>query len=159
MDRHSFESVAEAPRRAEKRLPTSVLKGLIADEETGNTSRTTWRPTASLSSLRASPGKPIHLLDRHALVRPAVSGIASLDVVGYPPADEVAALEREYLLVSAARDDGANVLIQVLPEGQYAYPDSLLRLAADLADQRGPREELRAAALLGEVAASWNACP
>jgi excisionase family DNA binding protein len=92
-----------------------------------------------------------------AVVHPAASGIASLDVFGYLRPDDVAAVEREYLLVPAAADDVANVLIQVLPEGQDAYPDSLLRLAADLADQRGPREELRAAELLGEVATDWKA--
>jgi hypothetical protein len=46
----------------------------------------------------------------------------------------------------------ANVIIHVLPEGQKAYPGSKLLLAADLAEQRGPREELRAAELLHEVA-------
>jgi hypothetical protein len=39
----------------------------------------------------------------------------------------------------------------VLPHGQKAYPGSRLLLAADLAEQRGPREELRAAELLHEV--------
>jgi excisionase family DNA binding protein len=92
-----------------------------------------------------------------ALVRPAASGIASRDVFGYLRADDVPAVERDYLLVPAQADDGCNVLIHVLPEGQDAYPDSLLRLAADLADQRGPREELRAVELLGEIAAHWRA--
>jgi hypothetical protein len=52
-----------------------------------------------------------------------------------------------------------NVQILALSEGQHAYPESALRLAADLADQRGPREELRAVELLSDVAARWRAKP
>lgn len=60
-----------------------------------------------------------------------------------------------YLLLPA--DAEANVVTHVLPEGQSPYPDSLLRLAVDLADVRGPREELRAAELLREVAGRQRA--
>ena len=49
-------------------------------------------------------------------------------------------------------DSDANVVIHVLPERQKAYPGSKLLLAADLAEQRGPRQELRAAELLHQVA-------
>ena len=85
-----------------------------------------------------------------SLSSPAVSGIASPDVDGYLAAGDVEPLSREFLLMSANND--ANVVIHVLPEGQSAYPESRLLLAADLAEQRGPREELRAAELLREVA-------
>lgn len=85
-----------------------------------------------------------------SLVDPAVSGIASVDVDGYLAADRVDAVSRAYLLMPADAD--ANVVIHVLPEGQKAYPGSKILVAADLADQRGPREELRAAELLREVA-------
>jgi excisionase family DNA binding protein len=85
-----------------------------------------------------------------SVISPAASGIASADVDGYLDADNVDSLSRDYLLMPA--DDDANVVIHVLPEGQRAYADSKLRLAVDLADQRGPREELRAAELLREVA-------
>ncbi|MFT3874104.1 MAG: hypothetical protein QM714_15920 [Nocardioides sp.] len=84
-----------------------------------------------------------------SLMSPAASGIASSDVDGYVAAADLPGLERAFLLMPAA-DDG-NVVIHVLSEGQRAYPDSKLRLAADLADQRGAREELRAAELLREV--------
>ena len=59
-------------------------------------------------------------------------------------------VSRDFLLVPAESD--ANVVIHVLLEGQQAYPESRLQLAADLAEQRGAREELRAAALLRQVA-------
>jgi excisionase family DNA binding protein len=85
-----------------------------------------------------------------SLVNPAVSGIASTDVDGYLSPDNLDAVSRAYLLMPADAD--ANVVIHVLPEGQTSYPGSKLLLAADLADQRGPREELRAAELLREVA-------
>ncbi len=61
----------------------------------------------------------------------------------------------DYLLVEADRD--ANVVLHVLPDAQYPYPDSRLRLAADLAEHRGPREEARAAELLHELAIEWKA--
>ena len=85
-----------------------------------------------------------------SLASPAVSSIASSDVDGYLAGRDVDSLSRDFLLMPA--DSDANVVIHVLPESQQAYPQSKLLLAADLADQRGPREELRAAALLGEVA-------
>ncbi|MBC7592616.1 MAG: helix-turn-helix domain-containing protein [Kineosporiaceae bacterium] len=85
-----------------------------------------------------------------SLASPAISGIASSDVDGYLAGRDVDALSRDFLLMPA--DSDANVVLHVLPEGQQAYPQSKLLLAADLADQRGPREELRAAELLLEVA-------
>jgi excisionase family DNA binding protein len=84
-----------------------------------------------------------------SLVSPALSGIASPDVEGYLAADDVEPLSREFLLTPV--DSRANVTIHVLPRGQKSYPESKLLLAADLAEQRGPREELRAVELLREV--------
>lgn len=92
-----------------------------------------------------------------SLVSPAASGIASMDVDGYLNADNVAGVSRDHLLVPAAAD--ANVVIHVLPRGQKSYPESKLLLAADLADQRGPREERRAAELLHQVAVEHQAAP
>ena len=43
-----------------------------------------------------------------------------------------------------------------IPDEQYAYPGSRLRLAADLAEHRGPREEARAAELVHELALEWK---
>jgi excisionase family DNA binding protein len=85
-----------------------------------------------------------------SLVSSAVSGIASVDVEGYLEARDLKALSQDFLLMPADRDD--NVVIHVLPDGQRAYPNSKLLLAVDLAEKRGPREELRAAELLAEVA-------
>ncbi len=83
------------------------------------------------------------------------SGIASADVEGYLAESDVDGIVKDYLLVDADRD--ANVVLHVIPDGQYPFPDSRLRLAADLAEHRGPREEARAAELLHELALEWKA--
>lgn len=90
-----------------------------------------------------------------SVVSASASGIASPDVEGYLAAPDVSPLSDEFLLMPADRD--ANVILHVLPEGQKAYPDSKLRLAADLAEHWGPREERRAAELLREVAEDHEA--
>ncbi len=82
------------------------------------------------------------------------SGIASPDVEGYLAESLVEGVLKDYLLVEADRD--ANVVLHVIPDGQYPFPDSRLRLAADLAEHRGPREEARAAELLHELALEWK---
>lgn len=107
---------------------------------------------------RAAPADLAKLRDDRrweSLVSPAVSGIASVDVDGYLTAENLSVVSRAYLLMPADAD--ANVVIYVLPKRQKAYPDSTILLAADLADQRGPREELRAAELLREVAVDRKA--
>jgi hypothetical protein len=85
----------------------------------------------------------------------ADSGIASPHLDGYISAEDLKLLTEEFLLMPA--DNDANVVVHVLPQGQKAYPGSKLLLAADLAEQRGPREELRAAELLHEVAQARKA--
>jgi excisionase family DNA binding protein len=85
-----------------------------------------------------------------SIINPAASGIASANLDGYVSPRNLKPLAEKFLLMSA--DGDANVVLHVLPEGQKAYPGSKLLLAADLAEQRGPREELRAAELLYEVA-------
>lgn len=85
-----------------------------------------------------------------SLVNPAVTGIASSEVEGYLDAGDVTSLARDFLLMPAESD--ANVVIHVLQEGRKAYSNSKLVLAADLAEHRSPREELRAAGLLRELA-------
>ena len=104
--------------------------------------------SADLVDLRAD-GRWAMLVDLGA------SGIASPDVEGYLGESDVDGVVRDYLLVAADRD--ANVVLHVLPDAQYPYPDSRLRLAADLAEHRGPREEARAAELLHELALRWKA--
>ncbi len=83
------------------------------------------------------------------------SGIASPDVEGYLDESLVEGILKDYLLVESDRD--ANVVLHVVSDGQYPFPDSRLRLAADLAEHRGPREEARAAELLHELALEWKA--
>lgn len=96
-----------------------------------------------LPALRADPRW-------RALVNSAVSGIASPEVEGYVAENDLEGLSRDFLLVPSAGD--GNVIAHVVPSGQPAYPESLLRLAVDLAEHRGPREESRAAELLHQVA-------
>jgi hypothetical protein len=83
------------------------------------------------------------------VVSPSASRIASPDVEGYLAGEVVQSLSRDFLLIPT--DSNANVIIHILPHGQRAYPASKLQLAADLAERRGPREELRAAELLHEI--------
>lgn len=120
--------------------------------------RSVLRNRAGRRLLRASPAD---LADLRADERWAMivdlgsSGIASLDVEGYLAESLVKGVLKDYLLVESDRD--ANVVLHVVSDGQHPYPDSRLRLAADLAEHRGPRDEARAAELLHELALEWKA--
>lgn len=120
--------------------------------------RSVLRNRAGRRLLRAAPAD---LADLRADERWAMivdlgsSGIASPDVEGYLAESLVKGILKDYLLVESDRD--ANVVLHVVSDGQYPYPDSRLRLAADLAEHRGPREEARAAELLHELALEWKA--
>ena len=120
--------------------------------------RSVLRNRAERRLLRAAPAD---LADLRADERWAMivdlgsSGIASPDLEGYLAESLVEGVLKDYLLVEADRD--ANVVLHVVSDGQYPYPDSRLRLAADLAEHRGPREEARAAELLHELALEWKA--
>lgn len=83
------------------------------------------------------------------------SGIASADVEGYLEESDVAGVVENYLLVDA--DGEANVVLHAIPDSQDPYPDSRLRLSADLAEHRGPREEARSGQLLHHLAVEWKA--
>jgi excisionase family DNA binding protein len=132
--------VAERPRsEADIRRVASALRLLFRNRARRELRKAA---TADLLKLREDPRWV-------SLVSPAASGIASSDIDGYLAPSDVDPVSRDYLLMRA--DSDANVLIHVLPEGQHAYPKSKLQLAADLAEQRGAREELRAAELLREV--------
>lgn len=85
-----------------------------------------------------------------SVVDTAASGIASTSVDGYAYAGQVDGMSRDYLLIPSEEDQ--NVRARILPAGQRPYPTSRLLLAADLADSRSPREELRAAELVHAVA-------
>jgi hypothetical protein len=50
-----FETIAEAQRRAKRRLPRSVYLALVAGTDQGITLRTTSPPTVSSASVRTSP--------------------------------------------------------------------------------------------------------
>jgi excisionase family DNA binding protein len=97
---------------------------------------------ADLVALRSDPRW-------RSLISSRASDIASRDVEGYVAGDDLERLAKDYLLMPAK--DDANVIVHVLPPGQRAYPESMLRLAADLAEHRRPREESRAVALLHEL--------
>ncbi|GAA4805402.1 helix-turn-helix domain-containing protein [Nocardioides caeni] len=120
--------------------------------------RSLLRNRAERHLLRAAPSDLADLrADQRwaALVDLGGSGIASADVEGYVEESEVKEIVKDHLLVNADRD--ANVVLHVIVDGQYPFPDSRLRLAADLAEHRGPREEARAAELLHELALEWKA--
>jgi hypothetical protein len=120
--------------------------------------RSLFRNRAQRRPLRASAAELADLRadDRWALlVDPEASGIASADVEGYLGESDVDGVVRDYLLAEA--DSDANVVLHVIPDAQYPYPESRLRLAADLAEHRGPHEEARAAELLHELAMEWKA--
>lgn len=120
--------------------------------------RSVFRNRAQRRLLRAAPADlaEIRAGDRWAvIVDLGASGIASSDVEGYLRDSDVDRFLKDYLLVEADRD--ANVVLHVIPDAQYPYPESRLRLAADLAEHRGPRDEARAAELLHELAVEWQA--
>jgi excisionase family DNA binding protein len=85
-----------------------------------------------------------------SVLSPAVSGIASGEVEGYVASEQFNSLSDDFLLLPVDHD--ANVIAHVLPAGQRSYPDSLLLIAADLSEHRGPREERKAVELLREIA-------
>lgn len=159
-DNEALAPLAPAERsRAKMRLDellSSVAKEPKSEKDVRRVAsavRLLFRNRAERLSCKAAPGDLSKLREDvrwESLVSSAASGIASVDVDGYVVADNVDNMAREYLLMPAEAE--ANVVIHVLPVGQKAYPGSKLLLAADLADQRGPREERRAAELLREVA-------
>ncbi|AIY17287.1 hypothetical protein GUY44_13455 [Pimelobacter simplex] len=119
--------------------------------------RSVFRNRAQRRLLRASPADLADLRadDRWAMIVDlGTAGIASADVEGYLRASDCDLL-KDYLLVEADHD--ANVVLHVIADEQHPFPDSRLRLAADLAEHRGPREEARAAELLHELAREWQA--
>jgi excisionase family DNA binding protein len=140
-------SLVEKPARSEQevRRVASVLR-LLFRNRAGRLSHKA--ALADLPRLREDPRW-------QAVVDPSASGVASFDVDGYLAAHHVDAVVHDYLLLPVDAD--ANVVIHVLPEGQKPYVDSPLRVAVDLADERGPREELRAAELLHQVAVERQA--
>jgi excisionase family DNA binding protein len=144
-----------------KRLLAPAVKSASDEEAVGDLAvslRSVFRNRAQRQLFRAAPADLADLRadERWAvLVDLGAIGIASADIEGYLRESDVAAVVRDYLLVEANSD--ANVVLHVIPDAQYPYPDSRLRLAADLAEHRGPREEGRAAELLHELALEWKA--
>ncbi|MCW2809202.1 MAG: hypothetical protein JWQ93_3157 [Marmoricola sp.] len=151
------EPAASARARGQlKRLLAPAVKPASGEEAVGDLAaslRSVFRNRAQRRPLRAAPADLADLRadDRWAvLVDLGAIGIASADIEGYLGESDVDGVVRDYLLVEA--DSDANVVLHVIPDVQYPYPDSRLRLAADLAEHRGPREEARAAELLHELA-------
>lgn len=146
-------------RRAKARL--SKLLALVAKapksedgvRQVASALRSLFRNRAERRSYKAAIGDLPSVRDDprwESVLSSRASGIASHDVDGYLSPEDVDSFVRDYLLMPA--DVDANVVLHVLPAGHKAYADSKLMLAADLAEHRGPREELRAAELLNEVA-------
>jgi excisionase family DNA binding protein len=157
----SVPAVSARARMQLKRLLEPAAEPVADEEAVRNlvvSLRSVLRNRAGRRLLRAAPAD---LADLRADERWAMmvdlgsSGIASPDVEGYLAESLVEGILKDYLLVEADRD--ANVVLHVVSDGQYPYPDSRLRLAADLAEHRGPREEVRAVELLHELALEWTA--
>ncbi|TNM43280.1 helix-turn-helix domain-containing protein [Nocardioides albidus] len=157
-------SVPAASARARmrlKRLLEPALEPIVGEEavrELAVSLRSMLRNRAQRRPFRAASADlgDLSADDRWAMVVDlGASGIASADVEGYLAESGVDGIVKDYLLVDADRDP--NVVLHVIPDGQHPYPDSRLRLAADLAEHRGPREEARAAELLHELALEWKA--
>jgi excisionase family DNA binding protein len=157
----SVPAVSARARMQLKRLLEPAAEPVADEEAVRNlvvSLRSVLRNRAGRRLLRAAPAD---LADLRAderwgmIVDLGSSGIASPDVEGYLAESLVEGILKDYLLVEADRD--ANVVLHVVSDGQYPYPDSRLRLAADLAEHRGPREEARAAELLHELALEWKA--
>ena len=159
-DQARADGVPARVRMQLRRLLEPALVPAANEEEVGVLAaslRSVLRNRAQRRLLRASPADLADLrVDvRWAMVLdPGASGIASSEVEGYLGESQVDPLVRDHLLLDA--DGEANVVLHVIPDEQDPHPDSRLRLAADLAEHRRPREEARAARLLHEVAAEWN---
>lgn len=159
-DEAALSSLAPSERsRARQRLRSLLDRGSerAIDEEAAReisvVLRSMFRGRAERRLFRVAAGdlEDLRVDERwQAVVDSAASGIASRDVDGYASAEDADHLVKGFLLVPAL--DEANVVVHVLPDGQIAYPASRLRLAADLAEHRGPREEARAAEILHVLA-------
>lgn len=154
---HASGSAASARARMQlKRLLEPAGEPPVGEEavrELAVSLRWMLRNRAERRLLRAAPADLADLRSDErwaALVDSGASGIASGDVEAYVAESDVDRLVKDYLLVDGDRE--ANVVLHVTPDGQYPFPNSRLRLAADLAEHRGPREEVRAAQLLHELA-------
>lgn len=160
-DRVRVEPAVSARARVQLKRLLETAAEPVADEEVVRrlvvSLRSVFRNRAYRRLLHAAPADLADLRadDRWAMVVDlGASGIASADVEGYLAESEVDAVVKDYLLVEA--DNDANVVLHVIPDSQYPYPNSRLRLAADLAEHRGPREEARAAELLHELGLEWK---
>jgi excisionase family DNA binding protein len=119
--------------------------------------RLSLRNRAERRLYRASPRDLPDVRDDNRIVLSGLShprsGIASGGLVeGYVASADLDAVVGDYLLSAVVAPTDANVVLHV---ASAVRPDSddiaPLLLAADLAEHRGPREEIRAAELLREV--------
>lgn len=136
-------SVADPPAtESEVRQVATMLRGWFRNRADRRLYRA---DEADLVGVRAD-GRWVRLgLDADA------SGIGAAGIAeGYLAEPDVTGLTAAFLLVPAYAD--ANVVMHVVPEGRRVDPQSSLLLAADLAEHRGPREEMRAVAVLRRVA-------
>lgn len=125
----------------------------VGVRQLASTVRLLFRKRAQRLLFRAAPLDLVALRDDSrwdSLLSSSISQIASETVEGYADAGYAEELERDYLLVPTVQSP--NVILRVLPPGQNSYRDSVLLTALDLADGRDPRQELRAAQLLSQLA-------
>lgn len=117
------------------------------------------RNRAERRSYRASPPDLSDLRGDPRLVPSGISdarsGIASGDLVeAYVAAGDLDSVGEDYPL-SPADDDGANVVLHVIPGDDLEVHEHMppLVVAADLAEHRRPREEAKSLELLRDLAA------
>lgn len=159
--RNSGPAAAARARSQLKRLLQPAVEPVVGEAAVSDLAvslRSLFRNRANRRLLRAAPADLADLRadDRWAMVvELGAGGIASSDFEGYLAESDLDGIVKDYLMVDSG--DEANVIMHVVPDGQHVFPHSRLRLAADLAEHRGPREEARAAELLHELAVARKA--
>jgi excisionase family DNA binding protein len=166
-DRAAPEPLAPAERtRARKRLSCLLASSSVGEPSEAEVHmvalllRSWLRNRAERHLYRASPRDLPDLRADNRVVLSGLShpgsGIASGDVVeGYVSADDVGAVMDDYLLSTVPVGKDANVVLHVVSVISFDVAGDIapLLLAADLAEHRGPREELRAVEIVRAVAA------
>jgi excisionase family DNA binding protein len=152
---------SRARNRLRHLLAQSSTEGALSEAQVGATAsllRSALRSRAERRLYRASPRDLPGLREDPRVVLSGVShprsGIASGDLVeGYVATQDVDAVVDDYLLSVAVADRDANAVLHVTSPDVLNDADiGPLLLAVDLAEHRRPREEVRAAELLREIA-------
>jgi excisionase family DNA binding protein len=152
---------SRARNRLRHLLAQASTEGALTEAQVDATAsllRSALRSRAERRLYRGSPRDLPHLREDHRIVLSGVShprsSIASGDLVeAYVATHDVDAVVNDYLLSPVAAGKDANVVLHVTFADILETADiGALLLAADLAEHRRPREEVRAAELLRQIA-------